>query len=160
MRRLPKKVNFYTRQFADAFAPSNFVWTNPEVLRATYESQGRNLAQGIENFKRDMERGKGELRITMSDPDAFELGVNLATTPGKVVFQNELIQLIQFEPVTEQVHRTPIVMIPAWINKYYILDLNQKKSFIRWALVRATRFSPCPGSTPTRRSRKRPLRIT
>jgi polyhydroxyalkanoate synthase len=81
-----------------------------------------------------MERGKGELRITMSDPDAFELGVNLATTPGKVVFQNELIQLIQFEPVTEQVHRTPIVMIPAWINKYYILDLNQKKSFIRWAL--------------------------
>ncbi|MCL4778590.1 MAG: class I poly(R)-hydroxyalkanoic acid synthase [Gammaproteobacteria bacterium] len=129
-----KKVNFYTRQFADAFAPSNFVWTNPEVLRATWESQGRNLAQGIENFKRDMERGKGELRITMSDPDAFELGVNLATTPGKVVFQNDLLQLIQFEPVTEQVHRTPILMIPAWINKYYILDLNEKKSFIRWAL--------------------------
>ncbi|MCB1598058.1 MAG: class I poly(R)-hydroxyalkanoic acid synthase, partial [Gammaproteobacteria bacterium] len=129
-----KKVNFYTRQFADAFAPSNFVWTNPEVLRATWESQGQNLARGIENFKRDMERGKGELRVTMSDPDAFELGVNLATTPGKVVFQNDLIQLIQFEPTTEQVHRTPIVMIPAWINKYYILDLNEKKSFIRWAL--------------------------
>jgi polyhydroxyalkanoate synthase len=129
-----KKVNFYTRQFADAFAPSNFVWTNPEVLRATWESQGKNLAQGIKNFKRDMERGKGELRITMSDPDAFELGVNLATTPGKVVFQNDLIQLIQFEPTTEQVHRTPIVMIPAWINKYYILDLNEKKSYVRWAL--------------------------
>jgi polyhydroxyalkanoate synthase subunit PhaC len=131
-----KKVDFYTRQFADAFAPSNFIWTNPEVLRATLESQGQNLVKGMANFQRDMERGKGQLRITMSDPDAFELGVNLATTPGKVVFQNDLIQLIQYEPTTTEVHRTPILMVPAWINKYYILDLTAKKSFIRWAVAR------------------------
>ena len=130
-----KKVDFYTRQFADAFSPSNFVWTNPEVLRATFESQGQNLRTGFSNFQRDMERGNGQLRITMSDPDAFELGRNLATTPGKVVFQNDLIQLIQYEPTTEQVHRTPLLMVPAWINKYYILDLTAKKSLVRWAVA-------------------------
>ncbi len=129
-----KKVDFYTRQFADAFAPSNFVWTNPEVLRATFETKGENLRKGLRNFQRDLERGNGELRITMSDPDAFELGRNLATTPGKVVFQNDLIQLIQYEPATEKVHRTPILMVPAWINKYYILDLTEKKSLVRWAV--------------------------
>jgi len=129
-----KKVDFYTRQFADAFSPSNFVWTNPEVLRATFETQGQNLRDGLRNYQRDLERGNGKLRITMSDPDAFELGRNLATTPGKVVFQNDLIQLIQYEPLTEQVHRTPILMVPAWINKYYILDLTAKKSLVRWAV--------------------------
>jgi len=129
-----KKVDFYTRQFADAFAPSNFVWTNPEVLRATFETKGENLRKGLKNFQRDLERGNGQLRITMSDPDAFELGRNLATTPGKVVFQNDLIQLIQYEPTTEKVHRTPILMVPAWINKYYILDLTAKKSLVRWAV--------------------------
>ncbi len=131
-----RKVDFYTRQFADAFSPSNFAWTNPEVLRATFETQGQNLRKGLENFQRDLQRGNGQLQITMSDPDAFELGVNLATTPGKVVFQNDLIQLIQYEPVTEQVHRTPILMVPAWINKYYILDLTAKKSLVRWAVSR------------------------
>ncbi|MDH5255213.1 MAG: class I poly(R)-hydroxyalkanoic acid synthase [Gammaproteobacteria bacterium] len=131
-----KKVDFYTRQFADAFAPSNFVWTNPEVLRATFETQGQNLRKGLDNFHRDLQRGNGQLQITMSDPDAFELGRNLATTPGKVMFQNDLIQLIQYEPTTEQVHRTPILMVPAWINKYYILDLTAKKSLVRWAVSR------------------------
>jgi polyhydroxyalkanoate synthase len=129
-------VDFYTRQFADAFSPTNFVWTNPEVLRATFESQGQNLRKGLDNFQRDLQRGNGQLQITMSDPDAFELGRNLATTPGKVVFQNDLIQLIQYEPTTEQVHRTPILMVPAWINKYYILDLTAKKSLVRWAVSR------------------------
>jgi polyhydroxyalkanoate synthase len=130
-----KKVEFYTRQFADAFAPTNFPWTNPEVLRATAESHGQNLVRGMENFRRDLERGGGQLRITMSDPEAFELGVNIATTPGKVVFQNDLIQLLQFTPTTPVVHRMPILMIPAWINKYYILDLTAKKSFIRYAVA-------------------------
>ena len=129
-----RKVDFYTRQFADAFSPSNFLWSNPEAMRATLESQGQNLVKGMANFRRDMERGDGQLRITMSDPDAFELGRNLATTPGKVIFQNDLIQLIQYTPTTEQVYRTPILMVPAWINKYYILDLTAKKSFARWAV--------------------------
>ncbi len=129
-----RKVEFYTRQFADAFAPTNFPWTNPEVLRETADSQGQNLVRGMENFKRDLERGGGQLRITMSDPEAFELGGNIATTPGKVVFQNDLIQLLQFTPTTPSVHRMPILMIPAWINKYYILDLTAKKSFIRYAV--------------------------
>ncbi|MEZ5564292.1 MAG: hypothetical protein R3F24_01690 [Gammaproteobacteria bacterium] len=128
------KVDFYTRQFADAFSPSNFAWTNPEVLRATMETQGENLRKGLANFQRDMARGNGQLRMTMSDPEAFELGRNLATTPGKVVFRNDLIELIQFEPTTERVHRTPILMVPAWINKYYILDLTAKKSLVRWAV--------------------------
>ncbi len=108
-----RKVEFYTRQFADAFAPTNFPWTNPEVLRETADSQGQNLVRGMENFKRDLERGGGQLRITMSDPEAFELGGNIATTPGKVVFQNDLIQLLQFTPTTPSVHRMPILMIPA-----------------------------------------------
>jgi len=129
-----KKVDFYTRQFADAFSPSNFVWTNPEVLRATFETQGQNLRDGLSNFQRDLKRGNGQLRMTMSDPDAFELGSNLATTPCKVVFQNDLIQLIQYEPTTSKVYRTPILMVPAWINKYYILDLTAKKSLVRWAV--------------------------
>jgi len=131
-----RKVDFYTRQFADAFAPSNFVWTNPEVLRATFETQGQNLRNGLANFQRDLARGNGQLQITMSDPAAFELGRNLATTPGKVVFQNDLIQLIQYEPTTDQVHRTPLLMVPAWINKYYILDLTARKSLVRWAVAR------------------------
>jgi len=129
-----KKVEFYTRQFADAFAPTNFPWSNPEVLRATADSQGQNLVRGMENFRRDMDRGSGQLRITMSDPEAFVLGENIATTPGKVVFQNDLIQLLQFSPATPSVHRMPILMVPAWINKYYILDLTAKKSFVRYAV--------------------------
>jgi polyhydroxyalkanoate synthase len=129
-----KKVEFYTRQFADAFAPTNFPWSNPEVLRETADSQGQNLVRGMENFRRDMDRGSGQLRITMSDPEAFVLGENIATTPGKVVFQNDLIQLLQFSPTTPSVHRMPILMVPAWINKYYILDLTAKKSFVRYAV--------------------------
>ena len=127
-----KKVEFYTRQFVDAMAPSNFVMTNPEVLKATVESKGENLVRGLNNLLGDLERGKGKLRISMTDLDAFELGRNVAVTPGKVVFQNELMQLLQYEPTTETVFKRPLLIIPPWINKFYILDLQPKNSFIKW----------------------------
>lgn len=127
-----RKVDFYTRQFADAIAPTNFALTNPEVLRATAETKGENLVKGLENMLEDMEKGKGKLRISMSDEEAFEIGVNVATTPGKVIYQNDLIQLIQFEPTTKEQYSTPVLIIPPWINKYYILDLREKNSMVKW----------------------------
>lgn len=129
-----QKVDFYTRQFVDALAPSNFVLTNPEVLRATVESGGENLVKGLQNLLEDLERGKGRLSIRMTDLEAFRIGQNIAVTPGKVVFQNDLIQLLQYEPTTETVHRRPLLIIPPWINKFYILDLREKNSFIKWAV--------------------------
>jgi polyhydroxyalkanoate synthase subunit PhaC len=129
-----KKVDFYTRQFVDAMAPSNFVLTNPEVLRATVETRGENLLKGLNNLLDDLERGKGNLAIRMTDYDAFKVGENIAVTPGKVVFQNDLIQLLQYDPSTEQVYEKPLMIIPPWINKYYILDLRPKNSFIKWAV--------------------------
>ena len=128
-----RKVDFYTRQFVDAMAPSNFVMTNPEVLRATIESRGENLVKGLQNLLDDLERGEGRLKIKMTDAEAFEVGVNIATAPGKVVYQNDLMQLLQFEPTTAQVYKRPLLIVPPWINKYYILDLREKNSFIRWA---------------------------
>ena len=130
-----KKVDFYTRQLTDAMAPSNFFATNPEVLRATVETGGENLLKGLDNLLSDLERGKGKLSIRMTDLDAFHIGENIAQTPGKVVFQNDLIQLIQYSPATEQVHKTPLMIVPPWINKYYILDLRPKNSFVRWAVA-------------------------
>jgi poly[(R)-3-hydroxyalkanoate] polymerase subunit PhaC len=129
-----QKVDFYTRQFVDAMAPSNFVMTNPEVLRETLESGGENLVKGLHNLLDDLEHGKGRLKIKMTDTEAFKLGENIALTPGKVVYQNELIQLIQYTPTTEEVHKRPLLIIPPWINKFYILDLRPKNSFIRWAV--------------------------
>ena len=129
-----KKTDFYTRQFVDAMAPSNFIVTNPEVLRATLESGGDNLIKGLRNLLRDLERGDGRLSIKMTDHDAFELGGNIAATPGKVVYQNDLMQLIQYEPTTEKAHKKPLLIIPPWINKFYILDLREKNSFIKWAV--------------------------
>jgi polyhydroxyalkanoate synthase subunit PhaC len=128
-----KKVDFYTRQFVDAIAPSNFVLTNPEVLKATLESGGENLVKGLQNLLDDLERGKGRLAIKMTDMEAFKVGENIAVTPGKVVFQNDLMQLIQYDPATEKVKRRPLLIIPPWINKFYILDLRPKNSFIKWA---------------------------
>lgn len=127
-----KKVDFYTRQFVDALAPTNFMMTNPEVIRATVESKGENLVKGLENLLSDMERGDGKLRISQVEESAFTLGENVATTPGKVVYQNNLMQLIQFEPTTEKVDKRPLLIVPPWINKYYILDLQPKNSFIKW----------------------------
>ncbi len=129
-----RKVRFFTRQFVDALAPTNFVFTNPEVLKATVESGGKNLVDGLHNLLGDLERGGGKLAISMTDYKAFKLGENVATSPGKVVFQNDLIQLIQYDPSTAEVWRTPLLIIPPWINKYYILDLREKNSFIRWAV--------------------------
>ncbi len=129
-----KKVDFFTRQYIDALAPSNFALTNPEVFRETIASGGQNLVRGLNNLLDDIERGQGKLRISMTDPKAFELGVNIATTPGKVVFQNDLMQLIQYEPATKKVRERPLLIIPPWINKYYILDLREKNSFIRYCV--------------------------
>jgi polyhydroxyalkanoate synthase len=130
-----KKVAFFTRQAVDALSPSNFVMTNPQVLRETLQSGGQNLVRGLNNLLNDLEKGRGELRISMTDESAFKLGRNVATTPGKVVFQNDLMQLIQYLPTTQEVYRRPLVIIPPWINKYYILDLREKNSFIRWAVA-------------------------
>jgi polyhydroxyalkanoate synthase len=129
-----RKVDFYTRQFVDAMAPSNFLMTNPEVLKATLDSGGENLVKGLQNLLDDLERGKGRLAIKMTDMDAFRIGENIAVTPGKVVFQNDLLQLIQYEPTTETAKRRPLLIIPPWINKFYILDLRPDNSFIRWAV--------------------------
>ena len=131
-----KRVDFYTKQFVDALSPSNFLLTNPEVLRTTFESNGENLVKGLDNLLRDLERGKGQLAITQTDMEYFEVGRNLALTPGKVVFQNDLMQLIQYVPTTEQQYRRPLVIFPPWINKYYILDLGEKNSFVKWATAR------------------------
>ena len=128
-----KKVNFFTRQYIDALSPSNFALTNPEVLRETVKTHGQNLLKGFNNLLRDIEEGDGQLRVKMTDPTAFELGKNVAVTPGKVVFQNELIQLLQFNPTTEKQYRRPLLIIPPWINKFYILDLRQSNSFIKYA---------------------------
>jgi polyhydroxyalkanoate synthase len=130
-----KKVDFYTRQFVDAMAPSNFVLTNPEVLRTTVESGGENLLKGLEHLLEDLERGKGKLHIKMTDLEAFRIGENIALTPGKVIYQNDLMQLLQYTPTTPKTYRRPLLIMPPWINKYYILDLREKNSFIRWAVA-------------------------
>jgi polyhydroxyalkanoate synthase len=127
-----KKVAFFTRQYIDAMAPSNFALTNPEVFRETVATGGQNLVKGLHNLLDDIERGNGQLKISMTDPKAFELGVNIATTPGKVVYQTDLMQLIQYEPSTPKVARRPVLVIPPWINKFYILDLREKNSFVKW----------------------------
>ena len=132
--RTARKIDFYTRQFVDAIAPSNFLMTNPEALRATIESRGENLLNGLKNLLDDLERGKGRLAIKMTDMEVFRIGENIAVTPGKVVYQNNLMQLIQYEPTTEKVKRRPLLIMPPWINKFYILDLRPNNSFIRWAV--------------------------
>lgn len=126
------KIRFYSHQIIDAMAPTNFWLTNPEVLRTTLETHGENLVKGFEHMLEDIERGHGELRISMSDNSSFHFGQNIATTKGKVVFQNELIQLLQFSPLTETVYKTPYLIVPPWINKFYILDLKAESSLIRY----------------------------
>jgi polyhydroxyalkanoate synthase len=130
---LAKKVDFFTRQFVDAISPTNFVATNPTVLKETLETRGENLLKGLQNILNDMERGHGQLRISQTDMEAFSVGENIAVTPGQVVFQNELMQLIHYEPTTETQFETPLLIIPPWINKFYILDLRPGNSFIKWA---------------------------
>lgn len=126
------KLNFFTRQFIDAMSPSNFAFTNPEVMRATLESNGENIVRGLTKLFEDIEAGGGKLRIRMTDEKAFDFGKNIANTPGKVVFQNDLMQLIRYAPTTKTVYDVPLLITPAWINKYYILDLKPENSLVRW----------------------------
>jgi polyhydroxyalkanoate synthase len=129
-----KKALFYLNQMLAAFSPSNFPLTNPEVIRTTLATNAENLVQGMTHFVEDLGQSKDLLRISQTDLSAFEIGQNLAVTPGKVVFQNELIQLIQYAPATEEVYERPLLIVPPWINKYYILDLVPEKSFVKWAV--------------------------
>ncbi len=128
------KAAFYVKQIANAISPSNFVLTNPELLRETLASNAENLVRGMHMLSEDIEAGHGRLRIRQSDASAFEVGRNLALTPGKVVFQNDLIQLIQYEATTPDVLKVPLLIVPPWINKFYILDLTPEKSFIKWCV--------------------------
>ena len=130
-----QKIDFYARQFVNALSPSNFVLTNPEVLRKTAESGGENLVRGLNNLLADLENGNGKLRIKMTDTDAFKIGENIAVSPGQVIYQNDLMQLIQYNPTTTEVLARPVVIFPPWINKFYILDLRPKNSLVRWLVA-------------------------
>lgn len=127
-----QKMVFHTKLLIDAMSPTNFAATNPEVIKETIATHGANLLKGAENLCADLAKSKGSLKITTAKEGAFTVGENLAMTAGSVVYQNDLIQLIQYTPTTEKVHETPLVIMPAWINKYYILDLQQKNSFVKW----------------------------
>ena len=127
-----RRVEFFTRMLTDALSPSNFLASNPEALKEALSTRGESLVRGMENFAGDLARGGGQLAISQTDYDQFEIGVNVATAPGKVVFQNEIIQLVQFSPSTGEVHEIPLVIFPPWINKFYILDLRPENSMIRW----------------------------
>ncbi|MGA2895227.1 MAG: class I poly(R)-hydroxyalkanoic acid synthase, partial [Xanthobacteraceae bacterium] len=129
-----QKAEFYVRQIVNALSPSNFVLTNPELLRETLTSNADNLVRGMRMFAEDIEAGGGDLRIRQSDASMFEVGRNLATTPGKVIFQNDIMQLIQYAPSTAKVLERPLLIVPPWINKFYVLDLTPEKSFIKWCV--------------------------
>ena len=129
-----QKAEFYVRQIANAISPSNFVLTNPELLRETLSSNAENLVRGMHMLGEDIKAGHGNLKIRQSDPSTFEVGRNLALTPGKVIFQNDLMQLIQYEATTKEVLKVPLLIVPPWINKFYILDLTPEKSFIKWCV--------------------------
>jgi polyhydroxyalkanoate synthase len=127
-----QKIDFYSRQFINALSPSNFALTNPEVLRRTRETGGENLVKGLSNLLSDLEQGRGNLRIKMTDTEAFNVGGNIAVSEGKVIYQNKLMQLIQYSPASETVFARPVVIFPPWINKFYILDLRPKNSLVRY----------------------------
>ena len=129
-----QKAKFYVENIANAFSPSNFPMTNPEVLRATLSSNAENLLQGLEKFAADVRSRDGRFRIKQVDGTPFKLGENIATTPGKVVFRNDVFELIQYSPQGARTFEIPLLIVPPWINKFYILDLTEKKSFIRWCL--------------------------
>jgi polyhydroxyalkanoate synthase subunit PhaC len=126
------RAEFYLRQLTSAYSPTNFMATNPEVLRETFKSNGANLVEGVKLLAADMARSTDLMKISQTDTTAFEIGRNLAMTPGKVVYQNRLLQLIQYAPATDKVRERPLLMVPPWINKFYILDLNKQKSFIQY----------------------------
>ena len=127
-----RRVEFFTKLLTDAFSPSNFLISNPAALKEAMRTRGESLVRGAEQFAADLQRGDGELAISQTDAGRFTVGENVATAPGKVVFENELLQLLQFDPTTDQVHEIPLLILPPWINKYYILDLRPENSMIRW----------------------------
>jgi polyhydroxyalkanoate synthase subunit PhaC len=129
-----QKAKFYVENIANAFSPTNSPLTNPEVIRATLSSSGENLLKGMDKLEHDLQKSKGRLRITQVDGSPFKLGENIATTPGKVIFRNDVFELIQYSPQVARTHEIPLLIVPPWINKYYILDLNEKKSFVRHAV--------------------------
>ncbi|MBV9419657.1 MAG: class I poly(R)-hydroxyalkanoic acid synthase, partial [Alphaproteobacteria bacterium] len=145
-----KRVGFYTKQFVDAIAPTNFILTNPEVLRTTLQSNGENLVKGLDNLLEDIERGGGQLSIRQS-ADAFRIGENIATTPGKVVFRNELLELLQYTPTTDEVYERPLLIFPPWINKFYIMDLRPENSFIKWLVAQGYTVFVASWINPDRR---------
>jgi polyhydroxyalkanoate synthase len=128
------KARFYIEQINNALSPTNFPMTNPEILRETASSNAENLVKGMHMLAQDIEAGKGSLKIRQSDPSRFKVGENIANTPGKVIYQNDICQIIQYAPMTDEVLKRPLLIVPPWINKFYVLDLNPEKSFIRWAL--------------------------
>jgi polyhydroxyalkanoate synthase len=127
-----RRVEFFTKMLTDAFAPTNFLLSNPVALREAVASQGQSLLKGAENFAADLQRGRGHLAISQTDLSRFKVGENIATAPGKVVARTALFELLQFAPTTDKVHETPLLIFPPWINKYYILDLRPENSMIRW----------------------------
>ncbi|MFC3908984.1 PHA/PHB synthase family protein [Legionella dresdenensis] len=131
-KQLARRVQFFARQYMDALSPANYLHTNPQLMAETIQSHGKNLLRGLQNLLTDLDAGSSRLIIKMTDTDAFKIGENIATTPGKVIFRNDMMELIQYTPATEKVHAIPLLIIPPWINKYYILDLSKHNSFIGW----------------------------
>ncbi len=131
-KQFAKRIRFYMRQYLDALSPDNFIHLNPQLMAETRQSHGRNLLLGLQNFLTDIEAGSCRLVIPMTDKNAFKVGGNLAITPGKIIYKNDLIELIQYTPQTTKVNSVPLLIVPPWINKYYILDLSQNNSFVRW----------------------------
>ena len=130
--REKRRLTYFTQQITDMMAPTNFLATNPDALMKAVETEGESLVRGLENLVRDIEIHKGDLLVTLADKDAFTVGENIATTPGKVVFRNRMFELIQYAPSTEKVHRTPLIIFPPWINKFYVMDLKPQNSLIKW----------------------------
>jgi len=129
-----QRLAYFSRQIVDMMAPTNFLATNPDALEKAVATEGQSLVDGLENLIADLEANNGELIVKLADDKAFELGGNIATTPGKVVYRNRMMELIQYTPTTEKVHKTPVVLFPPWINKYYILDLKQQNSLVKWVV--------------------------
>jgi polyhydroxyalkanoate synthase len=127
-----KRVEYFTKQIVDMFAPTNFLGTNPDALEKAVETDGESLVKGLENLVRDIEANQGDLLVTLADPEAFHVGQNIATTPGAVVYRNKMLELIQYTPTTEKVHKTPLLIFPPWINKFYVMDLKPQNSLIKW----------------------------
>ena len=126
------RLNYFAKQIIDMMSPTNFLATNPDALEKAIETEGQSLVQGLENLINDLEANKGEMVVRLADEKAFELGKNIATTPGKIVYRNRMMELVQYEATTEQVYKTPVIIYPPWINKFYILDLKPQNSMVKW----------------------------